>query len=264
MAIMGLLPKDYDPEQVSSSNSTSLFTKLLPGGNKVRILDLRLLWQTWGADGKPIRYRANVVKGQLQKPKHLPFCGRSESKFGDEKWKHVWYALVWSYSDNDFKILEITQATVQKQLSALDSDADWGSLDSYDVKIVRTGEKMETEYSVIGVPPKTLVKNIKDAFDNTAINMDAIVYCTYPDDPYWADKAVTKLIDNLDKACKEAAKRDIDFQVPATTDLSKLQTAWERALDLMPLEITKLPKVADSLADELEEPSQEELTGIPF
>ena len=204
------------------------------------------MFQTWGADGKPIRYRAKIVKGQLMKPKHLPFCGRAESKFGEEKWKHVWYALVWSYADNDLRILEIPQATVQKQLSALDSDADWGSLDSYDVKIVRTGEKMETEYSVIGIPPKPLPKNIKEAFDNASINMDAIVYGAYPDDEAWKDKATEKLINNLDLACKEAADREIDFEVPATTDLAELQTAWERAMDLMPLAKTQLPKIESS------------------
>lgn len=270
---MGLLPKGYDPEQASSSNSTSLFIKLQPGENKFRTLGLRLLFQTWSADGKPIRYRANVIKGQLQKPKHLPFNGRAESKFGEEKWKHVWYALVWSYADNDLRILEIPQATVQKQLSALDADDDWGSLDGYDIKIVRTGEKMETEYSVIGVPPKPLAKNIKDAFDNASINMDAIVYGAYPDDENWKDKATEKLINNLDLACKEAAKRDIEFEAPATTDLAELQTAWERAMDLMPLAKQSLPKVESSemlgsIPADIEKMSESEkdaeLASIPF
>ena len=264
---MGLLPKGYDVEDAGTSNG-GLFIKLQPGETKVRILGLRLLFRTWSPDNKPIIYRANVIKGKMQKPKHLPFCGRLEAKFGDkiqdEKWKHIWYCLVWSYADNDLKVLEIPQSTVQKQLSALDADDDWGSLDGYDVKIIRTGEKLETEYSIIGVPPKPLAKNIKDAFDNAAINLDALVYGAYPDDANWHDKAVTKLIENLDKACKEATKREISFEVPATTELSELQTAWERALDLMPLEVVKLPKVTDSLAAELEEPSQEELTGIPF
>jgi hypothetical protein len=256
---MGLLPKGYDHEQASNSGNGGLFIKLQPGENKVRILGLRLLFQTWSLDNRPIRYRASVVDGKLAKPKHLPFNGRVESRYGDEKWKHIWYCLVWSYTDQDLKVLEVSQSTVQEQLSALDSDDDWGSLDSYDVKIIRTGELMETKYSVIGVPPKPIAKPIKDALASASINLDAIVYGTYPDDPEWSDKATTKLLDNLQKASVEAAKRGIELDIPTTTDLSELQTAWEKAMDALPLQKVSLPVVE---AEEPEPEDQSVVTGV--
>lgn len=235
---MGLLPTGYDAEKASSSNSSSLFIKIQPGENKFRILGLRLIFQTWSEDGKPIRYRA-IADGKMQRPKHLPWHGRAEGKFGDEKWKHVWMALVWSYADGDLKILELTQSTVQKQLSALDNDEDWGALDSYDVKIVRSGEKMETEYSVIGVPPKPVNKAILEAKAEANLDLDAIVYGAYPNDPEWSAKAWEKMLDNLDKASLEASRRGIELEIPSTGDLAVLQTAYEKAMDLMPLQKIK-------------------------
>lgn len=255
---MGLLPKSYDQEAASGSTNAGLFIKLNPGENKFRILGLRLMYQTWSADGKPIRYRA-IASGKMQKPKALPFNGRAESKFGPEKWKHVWYCLVWSYADQELKVLEIPQSTVQKQLTNLDADDDWGDLSNYDVKIVRTGEKMETEYNVIGIPPKPINKTIKEALETASINMDAIVYNCYPDDPEWHDKALEKLLSAIELASAEARERDIELEIPTSTELDVLQTAYERAMDAMSLAKVELPKVEESVLPEKPNYSPEEL-----
>jgi hypothetical protein len=257
-AFMGLLPTGYDIEQVGSSNGQSIFMKLQNGDNKFRILGLRLIYRTWGADNKPILYRA-VVDGKQQEPVRLPFCGRQFDKFGkQEKWKHVWFCLVWSYLDQDLKVLEIPQATIQKTLAAYDADPDAGPLSECDIKIKKSGNGQDTEYSVMAIKSK-LDKSIKEAFSSASINLDANVYGAYPNDPEWHDKALQRLIDNLDSATKEATNRGIELEIPASTDLAELQTAWERAMDAMPLQKTELPKVEAESAL-----SDAEIDSVPF
>lgn len=257
---MGFIPKEAI-EAVNDGGS-SIFIDLKPGEQKFRILGLRFYYETRTPNNSPIRSKTRLTK--------IPFNGRFEchtknGKVWQEKIKYVWAMTVWSYADQEVKVLSLDKATVQKQLVVLDEDEDWGDLSTFDIKIVRKGEGSETKYTVMPSNQKPLPKDIQSKIDNAAINLDAMLYCVYPNDEQWQDKALDKLIKNLDLATSEASKRGIDFEVPASTDLAELQSAWEKALDLMPLQKAELPKVT---ADDTLEPESnghsEELDTIPF
>jgi hypothetical protein len=56
----------------------------------------------------------------------------------------------------------------------LTKDEDWGSPFNYDIKVTRTGDKLETEYAV-SPKPKTPVKpEIASAVASTPFDLDAL------------------------------------------------------------------------------------------
>jgi|TARA_R100000501_G_scaffold14566_1_gene26406 hypothetical protein len=129
----GLLPNDYD----IPSASNSLFFRLQKGENKFRILDTPLTGYVWfenTIDGlKPQRCRDSA-----------------DIPTGTEKPKHFWFMPV--AVDDEIKLLEITQKTVLNELAILDRSPVWGNLSKYEVIVTRSGEGLDTKYSVTPCP----------------------------------------------------------------------------------------------------------------
>ena len=64
--------------------------------------------------------------------------------------------VIWDYAENNFKIVEITQSIIQDAIFDLHSDDNWGDPSIYDLNIKKEGQKLDTMYKVIPVPPKPL------------------------------------------------------------------------------------------------------------
>jgi len=140
------MPKGYEMPK-----SNSHYLKLQDGDNLVRILAKPIMgWLDWSEDGDGKR-----------SPVRTPFTDQKPAPIkADKPVKHFWAFPVWDYKDKAVKIWEITQASIQEVIYNLDSDESWGDPTGYDLKINRTGEKLETKYSVIARPPKPLAKEI--------------------------------------------------------------------------------------------------------
>jgi len=159
------LPPNYEKPALGSK-----YLKFLAGDNKFRILSGAIVgyvdWQDL-EDGnrKPIRTK--------EKPKQsfdpLKPC------------KHFWTFIVWDYRDEAIKILEITQVTIQDAIFNLHSDDNWGDPREYDLNIRKTGNKLETKYTIIPMPPKKLSVEIIKLFKETNINLEALYS---GDDPF--------------------------------------------------------------------------------
>lgn len=166
------LPSDY-----SAPAGSSNYMKLLKGENRFRIMGKPIVgYEDWTADKKPVRFR------MADKPtKPITPTG---------KIRHFWAFPVWDYTDSRIKILEITQSTIQSAIQSLSQDADWGSPFGYDIKVIRTGDGMETEYTINPVPHKEAPQEAKDAFKATPIHLEALYDS---EDPFSAnEKAVTE------------------------------------------------------------------------
>jgi hypothetical protein len=149
------LPADYEAPKGESS-----YMKLRNGENKFRILSKPIIgWLDW-KDNKPLRFQ---MKNKPAKP-----IDPAKSI------KHFWAFVVWDYADGKIKILEITQATIQSSIQSLNRDEDWGSPFDYDIKVIRKGEKLDTEYSVQPSPKKPLTDEVKQALLNATIDMDQL------------------------------------------------------------------------------------------
>lgn len=137
------LPQDYEAPQGSSS-----YMKLQDGENKFRILSKPIVgWVDW-KDKVPYRF---VMNAKPEKP------------LDKNPIKHFWAFLVFDYADQSVKILEITQSTIQKAITDLNKDEEWGAPYEYDIKVIRKGKDLKTEYSITPSPKKPLSEEIKKA-----------------------------------------------------------------------------------------------------
>jgi len=151
---MQFLPENYETPQGAGS-----YMKLQQGENKFRILSSPIIgWLDW-KDKVPYRF---------------PLKNKPEKPLGEQAIKHFWAMIVWDYSDQAVKILEITQSTIQKAIQTLAKDEDWGSPHEYDIKVTRKGQDKSTEYTVNPSPKKALSEDIKTSAKTKLINLDAL------------------------------------------------------------------------------------------
>ncbi len=129
----GLLPTNYE---VPESGSGSVFLKLQNGTNQFRILDVPLTGYVWFEE-TPDGLR----------PKRTRDIGDVPS---GEKPKHFWFVPV--AMEGSVKLIEITQKTILNELAMLDRSPVWGNLSGYEVIVTRSGDGLETTYSVQPCP----------------------------------------------------------------------------------------------------------------
>ena len=174
------------PDTYEKPVSNSRYYKFQTGENKFRILSSAITgWVDWKdeADGSRKPVRTKDKPEQANNPKQPP--------------KHFWAFVIWDYKEKNIKIMEITQATIQDAIYSLHNSDDWGNPQKYDITINRTGEKMETKYSVIPSPPQQLAQEIKEVYEAETINLDAL-YTN--DDPF----AVKGTIEDANRIAQEA------------------------------------------------------------
>lgn len=151
----GFLPEGYEAPANGSN-----YLKLEKGEHKIRIMSKPIIgWLDW-KDKKPYRYRMD------EKP--------AKSFDPAKPIKHFWAFLVWSYEDSAIKLLEVTQKSIQAAIAELSKNEDWGEPFGYDLRINRTGESLETKYTVTPVPHKKLPDEIIQAFNNRPCNLEAL------------------------------------------------------------------------------------------
>jgi len=153
------LPKDYSVP-VGESN----YMRFQQGDNLFRILAPPIVgWEDWvEEDGKkkPVRFKMDLKPNQPFNPKR--------------KIKHFWAMPVWNYNDERVQILEITQSGIQSKIKSLVDDEDWGKPFDYDIKVIRNGEGIETEYSVNPKPKKAVDESVDRAFSRIKVNLEAL------------------------------------------------------------------------------------------
>ena len=152
------LPKDYKRPEPSGGN----YAKLEDGHNRFRILSSAIVgWLYWTTENKPVRLK--------ERPEKAPIDIREGDKI-----KHMWAFVVWNYRDNKVQILELTQASIQGPLEDLVMSEDWGSPTEYDITITKTGQKLDTEYTVMPSPKKAVPLDAHQAYREARINLEAL------------------------------------------------------------------------------------------
>lgn len=184
---MTFLPIGYQPPK-----STNSYLKLQDGENKIRILTAPILgWEDW-VDKKPVRY---------------PMHERPKPVDGKKPVKHFWSFVVWNYKEEEIQIMHVTQTSIRNCIQALCNDSDWGAPYTYDIKIIRSGEGMETEYTVNPLPHKPVPAAAVDRFYEKRCNLDAIYH---NEDPFNSDwKTHTEPMFQLPAAETKKKKKDL-------------------------------------------------------
>jgi len=155
------LPADYE-----APKSIGNYLKLQDGETKIRILSLPIIgWEDW-EDKKPVRFKMDA-KPEFSNDPAKPM-------------KHFWAMIVWNYTEQRIQILQITQASIIREIENLVKDSDWGNPCRYDIKIKKTGKEMLTKYTVTAVPHKAITKEIMQAFDDKPIYLEALFHNADP------------------------------------------------------------------------------------
>jgi len=142
---MSFLPTDYKSPAASNG-----YMKLIEGENKFRILSKPIIgWEDWD-NKKPVRFEFH------NKP--------TKSIDPNKAVRHFWSFIVWNYNEEKIQILHVTQASIRKGIESLCMDSDWREPFFYDIKIVKKGEGIDTDYTVSPTPHKELAPHIEVAF----------------------------------------------------------------------------------------------------
>lgn len=151
---------NFMPEGYELPKGESNYMRFQQGENKFRIMSQPIIgWLDW-EDKKPLRF---------------PISQRPERPINPDKpIKHFWAMIVWNYNTSSIQILEITQGGIQKSIKALADDEEWGNPYGYDIKVTKTGEKMDTEYKVNPSPHKPCTKEMIEAYDKKPIYLGAL------------------------------------------------------------------------------------------
>ncbi len=152
---------DFLPEGYVKPVSSGGFMKLQDGDNQFRILSKAITgYEYWTEDKKPVRSKTEFASTPNIKK--------------DSKAKHFWAVVVWNYTTKAVEILEITQSTIMSAIENLMGDSDFGDPRGYDIKVTRSGQGIETEYSTIAKPPKETPADILMAYVDKKINLEAL------------------------------------------------------------------------------------------
>jgi hypothetical protein len=159
--VSNFLPEGYD-----KIPSTGRYMRLQEGKNALRILGSAIVgYEYWNTAGKPVRLR--------ERPSARPADIRTE-KDGKESVKHFWAFPVWNYAEKSVQVLEVTQSTIQNGIKSLVDDENWGDPKAYDISITKSGDGLNTEYSVLGIPPKPLDQTVLQEYESNPVNLAAL------------------------------------------------------------------------------------------
>lgn len=167
---MTFLPENYEVPQKAGK-----YFKPKQGENRIRILASPILGNVgWvnGPDGK---------RKAIRKPMEDSFEGINLLDEG--KIQHFWALPIWNYDEGRIQVWEMTQSTVQTSLKEYSQDPDWGDPLEYDITIKKTGEQLDTKYSVIAKPKSPLSTEAEEAWADIRrkFNLDALFN---GDDPF--------------------------------------------------------------------------------
>ena len=178
------LPKNY-----KRPDNSKQFLKLEQGENRFRIISSALLgWGLFSSEKKPIRkpFDEEFTADEIAEIKPLKYDDGTVSTP-----RHFWVFFVWDYSTKSIKVLEVTQASIMKQMEKLFQDEDYGTNPStYDIVIDREGTgKNDTTYTLRPKPPKPLAKDIVKIIESNQdkAELSAVLDGKYPFENYTFD-----------------------------------------------------------------------------
>lgn len=160
---MSFLPEGYEVPKTSGN----YLNKWEQGETKIRIMsDAVIGYSYFNNENKNIHMK--------EAPKELPADIGTDKQGKDNKVKHFWAMVVWNYGEKKIQIMEITQSSIMEPLKKLAISQSWGDPKQYDVIITRTGEKLETKYSVIPEPKTDLSEEAANAYAENPVTLKAL------------------------------------------------------------------------------------------
>lgn len=152
------IPEDFNME------SKSRYMKFKEGDTKFRILDVAIFGYEWWIDTESGRKPMRRELGQEIKI----------SELGAEDPKSFMAFPVYNYNEKVVQICELTQKTLMKPLKSYIRNEDYGNPTGYDITVTRSGEGMNTSYTLVASPPKPLSKEVELVWLKNPAECDAL------------------------------------------------------------------------------------------
>ena len=154
--------------------STDNYMKFREGENTFRVLSSAIVgYEYFTKENKPVRSK-------------WPFDETPNIKDGGDV-KHFWAFAVWNYADERVQVLELTQKSIMQNMKALIDNKRWGNPQGYDITVSRTGNGLNTEYTLMANPHSVLEEHIAEAWAKSKIDLTELYT---GGDPFKPTKAV--------------------------------------------------------------------------
>jgi len=150
---MSFAPKGYEVKTEAGS-----FFKLKSGENKFRILTDAVVGKVGWKDNKP--FRVGGVDAEIS-PKDVD----TDEKTKRPKINDFMAFMVYDHIEGKVMLAEFTQASIKKGILALAENKDWGHPSGYDITVVKTGDGLNSKYTITPSPKKALPKTVQAQVD---------------------------------------------------------------------------------------------------
>lgn len=168
------------PTDTSGGVGGGDYFKPAQGQNKILIVgDAIVGYEYWTNQDKCIRSKekfTDMPDLKIRQVKNIK-TGETEDKLDNQKF--FWAMPVYDFSDETFKLWQVTQKSIKESLSSLQKNDDWGNpVGKYTISIDRKGEGLLTEYNVMANPTKDakVIDEIMKKYKETPINVESSLF----------------------------------------------------------------------------------------
>ena len=152
----------FIPDTINETATGGYFKPMKGKPNKVRIISESPLvgWVQWTTENRPERFQDLKDKPDV------------EYQEGTKPKRFIAMA-VFNYETSSIQVWEMTQKTLIDQLNSISKDPDFGHPNNYDLKVNRTGEGLETSYTLIPISAE-LTPEVIDAMQNPGVDLNKL------------------------------------------------------------------------------------------
>lgn len=199
----------FTPDKFAESQVGN-YMKFEEGENRIRILEKPITGYVYWEDAEGNLVPKNEMAGKGGKPVRVKsWEGLTNAQRGAMKGFAA--MVVWNYKAEKVQILEVKQVGIMNALEALSLSKSWGDVTTFDIVITKTRTGInptDVEYSVMPEPKEPVSKEIKEAYKEAHIDLEALYR---GEDPFGVEKTEPEGLEEVD--LDDLNLEDLDAQV---------------------------------------------------
>mgnify|MGYP000876746558 FL=1 len=199
----------FTPDKFAESQVGN-YMKFEDGQNRIRILEKPITGYVYWEDAEGNLVPKNEMAGKGGKPVRVKsWEGLTNAQRGAMKGFAA--MVVWNYQAERIQILEVKQVGIMNALEALSLSKSWGDITTFDIVITKTRTGInptDVEYSVMPEPKEPVSKEIKEAYKEAHIDLEALYR---GEDPFGVEKTEPEGLEEVD--LDDLNLEDLDAQV---------------------------------------------------
>ena len=199
----------FTPDKFAESQVGN-YMKFEDGQNRIRILEKPITGYVYWEDAEGNLVPKNEMAGKGGRPVRVEHWDKLTSA-QRKAMKGFAAMVVWNYKAEKIQILEVKQVGIMNALEALSLSKSWGDVTTFDIVITKTRTGInptDVEYSVMPEPKEPVSKEIKEAYKEAHIDLEALYR---GEDPFGVEKTEPEGLEEVD--LDDLNLEDLDAQV---------------------------------------------------